>query len=651
MHGDPLWSNYVPVASHAQDSWAERSRAAADKRGSGDPASLATSWNIPGGAAEAPEERGQLPSWKPDVDSKCASPDHGLWAKWKPGAATEVSAQGQRASWKQSSASEIPAADAMQESGCGLWSSWRPGSATADVAAEGTRHAQRRAPLGPPSSSLLARSQELAPALWADLDLSAAQRERPRPPAAAAVPVAAAAERGAAAAPMAKHWWKDIEGEECPISLAPIQELPHEPFGLLGTIVAVDALPSGQGRGGLWGGVGAAAVRDGQVVHWFDGAFLASFLVSSSDFIDPVNRRLLTRAECLSLDAYLGALRLPAVHVTDAYDLLQRVSAKSSVSGDQSRMTALGREAASLLQSLFNFRGRASLSARRSGSGRPARPLLGPTTGIGGGFWDLGGAAEQVGDAREAQQRLAQSGRGRGAIGPLVASRRTSYGEDGLRVIDDGEFEEGPSGEDGPFHASDPGYDPTPAELAQGLADLASARAAATAATRAPRGPPRSTRAERRSAAAAAAGEKPATAQSSGGAVASGAPAPRQRRVVEEVEDDGHVQGNEVVLGVLAFLSEQAAAELTSAEADVCVGEAGRARRGAAAEEGGAGRAAAAEEGGARRAAAVEEGSARRAAEAEVGAARRAFTAEVGSARRAASAEEAGARRAEAAEE
>merc|ERR1711972_824799 len=70
-----------------------------------------------------------------------------------------------------------------------------------------------------------------------------------------------------------KRWWHHIDSSVvCPISLSPICELPRAPFEL-------DAQGS-------------------SASHYFDARFLANWLVSACDFIDPLSRRPLTHEEC-----------------------------------------------------------------------------------------------------------------------------------------------------------------------------------------------------------------------------------------------------------------------------------------------------------------------------------------------------------------
>ena len=86
------------------------------------------------------------------------------------------------------------------------------------------------------------------------------------------------------------------------------------------------------------------------VPHYFDARFLASFLLSSFDFINPVNRTPLTREDCIALDAHLRE-NFPSdsvQSVRDAFDLFQR-------NGGSAGSDATRREATAVFQHLFRF--------------------------------------------------------------------------------------------------------------------------------------------------------------------------------------------------------------------------------------------------------------------------------------------------------
>lgn len=119
----------------------------------------------------------------------------------------------------------------------------------------------------------------------------------------------------------AAKWWTSVDGD-CPISLVAIAELQKPPF----------ALPS----------------PGGAPPHYFDARFLASFLVSSTAFMNPVNRQPLGRSDCMALDTHVRRYHPsdPITSVTDAFDLF----AKRGPHSDQAQ-----REATAVLQHLFQF--------------------------------------------------------------------------------------------------------------------------------------------------------------------------------------------------------------------------------------------------------------------------------------------------------
>ncbi|CAK9004676.1 unnamed protein product [Durusdinium trenchii] len=120
------------------------------------------------------------------------------------------------------------------------------------------------------------------------------------------------------------RWWTKIDGD-CPISLIPIAELPVPPFTL--------------------------KASGSSVPHYFDARFLASFLLSSFDFMNPVNRSPLNREDCVALDVHLRQFYPDSSSsVTDAYDLFQRNGGNGS--------DAVRREATAVFQHLFRFQPR-----------------------------------------------------------------------------------------------------------------------------------------------------------------------------------------------------------------------------------------------------------------------------------------------------
>eukprot|EP00930_Biecheleria_cincta_P083774 TRINITY_DN73281_c0_g1_i1.p1 TRINITY_DN73281_c0_g1~~TRINITY_DN73281_c0_g1_i1.p1 ORF type:complete len:961 (+),score=193.03 TRINITY_DN73281_c0_g1_i1:189-2885(+) len=265
-----------------------------------------------------------------------------------------------------------------------------------------------------------------------------------------AMSMAAAAAAAYSLPPGTHRWWQQLEGDCCPISLTSLEELTIDPFGLLGTSTdSPDVLPVE----GIWGTIAEKMVRDGkgETVHWFDGMFLASFLVSSGQLIDPVNRRALSRGECKSLDQYLKSHRLPAVHVTDTFDLTRAVKGNrqqqaASESGDSNatRMAALEREAASMLRSLFDFRsagvgvGAVATSQHSAPPAQPPPPQPPPEPPV--------MPAQQQVSSQEEAGSTSQDWPRQAPVAPRereLTNRRTIHNDSGLQVVDDDEFEEG----------------------------------------------------------------------------------------------------------------------------------------------------------------------------------------------------------------
>lgn len=268
-------------------------------------------------------------------------------------------------------------------------------------------------------------------------------------------------------------WWRCLAGDCCPISLIPLEELTCEPFGILGTSECINHLQSE----GIWGpGAVALALNrqpPAQAIHWFDGMFLASFLVSSGQLIDPVNRRALTRGECVSLDEYLEAHGLPPVHVADVFDLARAVSGQQAGnSGNLERIASLEREAASMLRSLFDFRSAAGAQPPPP----PPREREPPPVGAAGATSE--GTASTHAEVRRSlvgrrgadEDDSEWPGLGAATVGAAAAPRRQLrsctqrmvHSEGGLTVIDDGEFDE--EWEEDPARGCMLASGPTPAE-------------------------------------------------------------------------------------------------------------------------------------------------------------------------------------------
>lgn len=176
-------------------------------------------------------------------------------------------------------------------------------------------------------------------------------------------------------------WWRSLPAsEECPVSLTRIRDLESEPFAL--TACAPGMVQS-----------------DDEPKHYFDAPALAMFLVSSSQFMNPVNRRPLELSECRKLDKHMGKTSL---RVADAFLLAGGASSSSPA-----------REVASVAHHLFHYpsaRDAASLECTGGGaSGPSAKPA-------------------SIQDAtREWRQPL------------VTREAKIVHSEGGLRVVDEGE--------------------------------------------------------------------------------------------------------------------------------------------------------------------------------------------------------------------
>jgi hypothetical protein len=89
--------------------------------------------------------------------------------------------------------------------------------------------------------------------------------------------------------------------------------------------------------------------------HLYDGRALAYYLVSQLQFIDPLNRRDLTRDELVNLDSYLKRNNLQGAKVVEAYDAkgITLSSAGAVAHTAQGRAHILQETARNLLSSLF----------------------------------------------------------------------------------------------------------------------------------------------------------------------------------------------------------------------------------------------------------------------------------------------------------
>ena len=153
-------------------------------------------------------------------------------------------------------------------------------------------------------------------------------------------------------------WWKALEDSIVdPISLEPIRDLEYPPFE-----VVSEHTKTGGGPG------------SGRVVHYFDGQFLAHYVVSTANFINPVNRDQLDRDVCMRLDAYLRENNLPSAQVTECYRLFEASSAKQQ--GEESaHARQLRQEATAVMAALFRTRSNTAQNA--NGEGRAGEVAAG----------------------------------------------------------------------------------------------------------------------------------------------------------------------------------------------------------------------------------------------------------------------------------
>lgn len=144
-------------------------------------------------------------------------------------------------------------------------------------------------------------------------------------------------------------WWHSLTDFDDPISLEPISQLQYPPFEIQSD--SGDASASGR-----------------SAINYFDGNILASYIVSTSNFINPLSRQPLNRDDCLRLDNYLKQHELACVGVTEAYDLFQHVGSGGRCATGTGRSDQLRREAALMFRSLFTVDTSTGLDSARNTS-------------------------------------------------------------------------------------------------------------------------------------------------------------------------------------------------------------------------------------------------------------------------------------------
>jgi hypothetical protein len=119
------------------------------------------------------------------------------------------------------------------------------------------------------------------------------------------------------------------------------------------------------------------AVPEKRHYHLYDGRALAYYVVSQLQFIDPLNRRDLTRDELVNLDRYLRRHNFNDINATEAYDIkgVTLSTAGSAANTAAGRAAILQQLAGNLLNGLF--RG-SSVSERPSS--QPSRQASAPAS-------------------------------------------------------------------------------------------------------------------------------------------------------------------------------------------------------------------------------------------------------------------------------
>jgi len=176
-----------------------------------------------------------------------------------------------------------------------------------------------------------------------------------------------------------------------------------------------------------------AASSDPSKRHYnlYDGRALAYYIVSQLQFIDPLNRRDLTREELLTLDVYLRRHGFKDLNVTEAYDAkgITISSAGAAAATAQGRADIMQQMARNLLNSLFGGHSVAApVPARRQEQPSSLQEQY---------------AALQHQEATQHRPRQTQRGVQSGSLNPEAApfGDYGVYGSegDGLMVIDDDE--------------------------------------------------------------------------------------------------------------------------------------------------------------------------------------------------------------------
>ena len=150
-------------------------------------------------------------------------------------------------------------------------------------------------------------------------------------------------------------WWRSLdESIVDPISLEPIRDLDYAPFEIVSEHTRVpadtDAAPERSKAEAL-----KTTSTTASVTHYFDGQFLANYVVSTANFINPVNRAPMDHATCTRLDTYLTMHGLPSARVAECFRLLA-LSAPGNRAVESVHARQLRQEATAVMAALFRTR-------------------------------------------------------------------------------------------------------------------------------------------------------------------------------------------------------------------------------------------------------------------------------------------------------
>lgn len=131
------------------------------------------------------------------------------------------------------------------------------------------------------------------------------------------------------------------DDNECPITLEPLDSLPYPAFAL------------------------SSSASSNNTKHYFDGAALATYIISQGTFTNPLTREPLQYEDCVRLDEYLdeyctGSELYPQhISVREAWSLRESIKVNVAAGGDDAhhrqREEVLRNEASVALRGLFVF--------------------------------------------------------------------------------------------------------------------------------------------------------------------------------------------------------------------------------------------------------------------------------------------------------